>query len=55
MSMVKNPLIVASEGKPNILWKVVANWKETNRFCTFEELPHVVVILMRSAKRLKFA
>jgi len=30
--MIKYPPKVASKGKPNILWKVIANWKGTNRF-----------------------
>jgi len=31
--VIKNVLKVASEGKPNISWKVIANSKGTNRFC----------------------
>jgi len=33
MSMIKNLLKVASKGKPNILWKGIANWEGANRFC----------------------
>jgi len=36
--MIKNLLKVASKEKPNILWKVIANWKGTNRFCKESQL-----------------
>jgi len=38
MRMIKNLLKVASEGKPNILQKIIANWKGTNRFCKESQL-----------------
>jgi len=31
--MIKDLFKVASKGNPNILWKSIANWKATNRFC----------------------
>jgi len=36
--MIENLLKAASEGKLNILWKVIANWKGTNRFCKESQL-----------------
>jgi len=36
--MITNLLKVTSKGKPNILWKVIANWKGTNRFCNESQL-----------------
>ena len=38
MCVIKNVLKVASKGKQNISWKVVANWKGTNRFCKESQL-----------------
>jgi len=32
MYLVKALIKVASKGRPDILQKVIANWKETNRF-----------------------
>jgi len=36
--MIKNLPEVASKGKPNILHKVIANWKGANRFCKESQL-----------------
>jgi len=36
--VIKNVLKVASKGKPSISWKVIANWKGTNRFCNESRL-----------------
>jgi len=40
MCIIKNLLKVASEGNPNILWKITANWKGTNRFCKESQLAY---------------
>jgi len=38
MCLIKDLVKVASKGKPDILRKVIANWKGTNRFCKESQL-----------------